>query len=663
MSLSTTPVCQKRCNPSKPTLLSVLVAAAFAQVAPAVAAEPALDTIVVTATRFENSLSEVPASMSVISGDAIRANPAISVPDLLRSVAGVQVRALSGSMATDASIDIRGMGEATGGNILILLDGQRLNEVDSASINWAMLPREAIDRIEVLRGAGTVLYGDRAVGGVVNIITRHGGDLPATITAGVGSFGQRLLSVSGGAHNEQGLYLRGGAQFQQETGYRKNSEADVRNVNTRLGWQSGKSLDVYVDTTGWSNTNGLPGAIFRPQYISDPTQTRKPNEYAENHGYIVRPGVHWQVSTALTFDAEAGQTKRYDAYRTPTFNSDRTHDTVSFTPRVRWQHGLGGLDSETVIGFDTYRGSINYTSSTPGHQTALQDSQSVYVNNTTFWTSNLSTTLGARHQRMQQSAADLLAPTAGNTTRERDAGEIGLQWQEKDWRIFARGGTVFRFANTDELFGLDSSFATIYSGDLRPQHGVQGEIGSEFSIGTARLGISIFNQHLKDEIAYDGNTFTNVNLPRTRRRGLELTATVALAPHWAAGASYTYTNAQFVEGANAGKRIPLVARQHASAHLNWQGGAYGTHGLNVLFVGSQPISGDFANAKVFLPGYTTLDWRSRYDWQNWNATFTVRNLTNKKYSEFGGYGGTPADYYYYPANGRGAYVTLGYTFK
>ena len=122
----------------------------------AVAADEA--TVIVSATRFAEADPRVPANISVITREDIRNTPALDLPGVLRNAAGVDVRALYGSLGVDASVDLRGFGDTATSNTLILIDGQRLNPIDMGSINWSAVPLESIQRIEIIRGAGSILY-------------------------------------------------------------------------------------------------------------------------------------------------------------------------------------------------------------------------------------------------------------------------------------------------------------------------------------------------------------------------------------------------------------------------------------------------------------------------------------------------------------------------
>src|SRR6185369_10536732 len=140
----------------------------------------------------------VGASASVITAQDIARSPSYNLPDILAQVPGVQLTTLYGVTANGArtSVDLRGFGAFATSNTLILVNGRRLNDVDMAQVDLSTIPLQSIERIEITRGnSGAVLYGDNAVGGLINIVLKNGvGGPPVSgrVEAGVGSFNQRL---------------------------------------------------------------------------------------------------------------------------------------------------------------------------------------------------------------------------------------------------------------------------------------------------------------------------------------------------------------------------------------------------------------------------------------------------------------------------------------
>ena len=138
--------------------------------APTLADEPySLEEVVVTASRIESPLGEAPANVTVITAEQIRETGAQTLVDVFDREPGVFTQNLLGNPKT-ASIDIRGYGEAAPQNVLFLVNGRRINSIDLSGADLAQIPVDAIERVEVYRGPASVLYGDNAAAGAVNII-------------------------------------------------------------------------------------------------------------------------------------------------------------------------------------------------------------------------------------------------------------------------------------------------------------------------------------------------------------------------------------------------------------------------------------------------------------------------------------------------------------
>src|SRR5512143_3858269 len=151
-------------------------------------AEVLMEQVVVTATRYEEALSNVPANVSVIEEREIANSTAKDIPNLLRMHGGLQVTDVTGN-GRSYRVDLRGFGETAQSNTLVLVDGRRINQADLSGTDWTLIPLDRVKRIEIIRGArGSVLYGDNASGGVINIITKEGELLKAGVDLLSGSY-------------------------------------------------------------------------------------------------------------------------------------------------------------------------------------------------------------------------------------------------------------------------------------------------------------------------------------------------------------------------------------------------------------------------------------------------------------------------------------------
>jgi len=179
----------------------VALAALAATAAHAQSTTEVLPAIDVWASRTDAGI--VGASTSVITAEDIARSPGTTLQDLLSQEAGGQTNSTSsGQNGAGTVVDLRGFGATASSNTLVLLNGRRLTDIDNSGIDLSTIPRNSIQRIEITRGnSGAVLYGDGAVGGVINIVTKTGVAQPPSgrVEAGFGSFNQHEINASAAA--------------------------------------------------------------------------------------------------------------------------------------------------------------------------------------------------------------------------------------------------------------------------------------------------------------------------------------------------------------------------------------------------------------------------------------------------------------------------------
>ncbi|HEX5538727.1 MAG TPA: TonB-dependent receptor, partial [Methylophilaceae bacterium] len=388
------------------TIVASLIGLLFS--APA-CADDAIQTgdVVVTATRFPESRPRTPGNISIITREDIKNSPALSIPDLLKTQAGINVSNFYGNQGIDASVDIRGFGDAAISNTLILLDGQRLNAVDGSNIQWASIPLQALERIEIIRGGGSVLYGDRASGGVINLITDKSGRPAASATATLGSYGYKGLDAYVAGGGDSNVYFNTFVHSTDANGYRENTASNTLSVTGRAGFRQDGN-DTFIDYSLYRVANGVPGSIDSQTFHDHPRRARTPFDSQEKKGFRLRPGTSVAIGDKLRLDAEFAISGEQYAFDNPSFGagstSGRNLHTVSFTPRINWQHGLATLPSQTTAGFDYYYGRVNADASSFASQDARQISKAIYLQNMTSLTDRLDLTAGVRSQNMQQQA-------------------------------------------------------------------------------------------------------------------------------------------------------------------------------------------------------------------------------------------------------------------
>lgn len=643
------------------------------------------ETIVVTPTRFEEPAPPTPGNVTVITRQDIERTPATNTPDLLSGIAGATVVPLYGSLGIDSAVSLRGAG--SGGtatsNTLVLLNGQRLNPIDSGSIDWSLIPLASIERIEVMPGSGTVLYGDRSSGGVINIITRKTA-AARYASVGGGSHGMRELSLQAGGTAgtiDSSLYFQYGAS----DGWRENSDQRRYALGGRVNFLNENNANVFVDLAAFDEKLGFPGGLWRADYLADPSLSRHPGDRSDRNGFRIRPGATVSLSEHVVLDADLVLSRDErsgfsDATNPVEQTRDLSRDFISFSPKLKIEHRLGGLGNHATVGYDYFRGTADSRTSPTGFQSytqnASQTSHALYAQNIMALTEHLAWTLGMRVQRLSQSAEQSAytayygAPQAamsGHSTETREAYETGMTYRSGDWKFYGRVGTTFRFPNTDELYGLDPiTWNPVFAIGLKPQHGRVYEIGGTKKMTRGNLSLSVYQQNLEDEITSDPMG-GNMNVGKTRRLGSELSARLNLTDTLSGNAGVTLEDAQIRAGAYAGREMPLVPAVQAGAGLSWNAGQHAIYSARLNHVGKRRYGDDYGNVAGYVSGYTTLDLMASWRIRDWKLDARILNAADKRYAAYAGYGFNSRiganDTFYYPADGRTFGMTARYDFR
>lgn len=629
---------------------------------PAIAADDEA-IIVVTASRFLASDRTVPAHVTTLTRAEIAATPASSLPDLLATRAGVDVRSLYGNQAADASVALRGFGENASLRTLILVDGRRLDQLEFTAPNWASIPLDSIEKIEIVRGSGSVLHGDQAVAGVINIVTRRGHENSADIALTLGSFNSKEIATSLSRNDTPVRYALSFRHAESDE-YRRNNAQRNTAGSARVTRDLAEG-EVYAEVGASTLHYGLPGAVTAAQYLNDPRAAETADSWFDRENAYLRPGLRWRVAPDLEFAAELGfEQSNNRAWISNWFSyRDVNVRSMSITPRLKWEHGLGSLPSVTIFGFDWSDARLEQDQAAAPNGSVTKrvgldrTGGGFYIHNTTEATDRLAFTLGARQQRMHIEATDSTATGRVETTADMTATEIGAVWRPAaTWKLFAKASKTFRYPVLDEL----TTWGGFAVPAPKPESGRGMDIGAEWRTGGHSVQATLYDLKMEDEIAYNTFTGQNENLQKTRHRGIEIDSRWKLSMNWRFDLSWTGREATFREGVNAGKTIPLVPESRWTAKLAWDAGHWGSHALLANHVGTRYFGGDEANALAQLPAYTTLDWQSRWLVQQWELALRIANLTDRKYAPVAFDYGFGAGYY--PANPRAGYVTARYRF-
>jgi len=625
--------------------------------------------IIVTANRFQSSAIDQPIAVQIITADEIRDSSATTVAEVLNKLGGVHTR-ISFVGVPDAPLDLRGFGMTGNENTLVLVNGQRISENEQAPARLSAIPINAIERIEILRGAGSVLYGGGATGGTINIITRSpiGAQASGSVSATAGS--HRLRDLRGSAEAGSGGWgVSMNAQHSETDNYRRNNRAeqDAASGELRFG---GRDEFIALTLGGDSQKARLPGARTEAQIASAPRDTTTPNDYMNTRSQIYAVRGEKRVGE-LTLAMDVGHREKSVRFFSDfgfgfTSQQDTDVEVNSVSPRLLWATRIAGLQNRLTVGVDWSDWSYaNRTLSAFGNrdEDGSQRNRAVYFRDELALTSSTRITIGARREEVDQDQQERLTPIPGTSvSHDLSAHELALQQDlGRGLSAYGRVGKSFRVGNIDD----NRCFFLPCSPLLKPQRSKDRELGLQWRGKGSGFRVSLFEIDLEDEIHYNAITFTNMNLSPTRRRGLELEGKLALGETVDISGRYAQTTARFRSGLYGGidvsnHEVPLVPKERIGLILGWQMLPVTRLSVNLSHVGSQRYDNDQANRFRAMPAFTVADVKLSHEIGRWRLAAGVNNLFDKAYYSYAIVNGAFTSFNAYPEDRRNGYVSAEY---
>ena len=616
------------------------------RVSGAIASADTVETVVVTATRTEQRAEKTGASLSLIVSDELKTQQIIVLSDILKQVPSIIVTR-SGDIGQTTTVAIRG---AEQGQTVTVIDGIRINDPSDVSEGtvFADVLSNNISRIEILRGPQSTLYGGDAIGGVINIITRRGGDTPIAIdvSAEGGSFGTRHASVA--ANGADGDLEYGAAvNYFTRNGI---SAADSRNGNTEPdGYRNfGASINmrIHLSETVSADARGYytSGHVrfddnFNPlTFVVADSAANNANAlkalYFGLNGDLFGERFRNRVALIATSSARQYFDSAFDSIH---LNFDAFGNAV----RLEYQ-GIVDFDPDTQLTFGAETQESSFRSD--GFSSFAPPTTAIGRDRLTGYYADLQATLFER-----------LTLTGGirldddQTFGTHVSFKFNGAWQIPQWGATVRAniGNGFEAPSLFQEFGPNSN---PLPDPLKPETATGWEIGFDENAWDDRLRSSVtyFDRRTNDQIGFQ-NCFTPldapgcpsrvtvfgyyINIDRTRARGVEASVAARLSDSLRASLNWTSMSASNLL---TGKELARRPRNLASATLTWQPLPGGTLGASMTYQGKRfndagnltPLS---ANATINLFGNYELS-------AKWQVYARIDNLFNDRTEQVTGFG-------------------------
>lgn len=620
--------------------------AAWGSRSPAWADDPGTDRVVelepirvsrtlTTASRFADpgiTDDEYPGNATVLTGEEVEVSGSRSVPEMLSRLDGVSMMDFRGfGMGADGSVNLRGVVNSSRTNALVLVDGVRQNRLTGDEVHWQSIPVDQIDRVEVIRGGGTI-YGEGALSGVINIITKGAGDRPLEFeqSASAGSYGQSSASTA--VRGRQGGVGYGVDVSRRLTdGYRDSTRSRASTARGFLGVEMPSDGQVELRVLEHDDTTYFAGGITTAQAEQDRRRRGSFPGFNEEHDRSI--SAQW---TQPVDEAWSVQSNLY--WRRRESDSVTTSRFATIAPTkgagVRLQHRKKAwqVDHRGIVGVDL----LDEKASTGTRGAALSESNrtgfGLYAEETLQVWDRLTLVGGFRYDKYRYEEHLSFPAFVGTLRFQGGSPRIGATFDvTKDLAISASVSETFKAPNIDDLDAVLPPYND--NVDLKPQEAIHYEAGARWQLAPwCRVEATGFVLRIEDEILFNPFTFANANFD-TRRVGAELEVGGRLGEPWEYGVTYSVVRAKFREGAFAGYVLPITPEHRATAFITYHVTPQWSVRLDGLLVSDQFRVNDFFN-RLPADNYGVVDLHVRYERPSWSGFFTVQNLLNEEYVTF-----------------------------
>lgn len=615
--------------------------------------------IYISASRTAELGLSIPAGYQIIEREQITQSGARRIVDLLNNLSTVQVTDGIGG-GGNANIDMRGFGASAASNVAVLVNGRKINSPTDASTPYLNgIDLENVERIEIIEGGAGTLYGNQAVGGLINVITVEPGKPSIRARAGIGGHRGREGGAAYSGRYANGMSLAFNANMANSDNYRDHNRSEVQRFSAQAGVTHGKGqtklsfshLDDYQET---------PGALLAAEVAADRRQVTGDfvNDYFDTLSQVWRLSTQQPISTRWRFEGDLSSRNDdrdfIQSFRGsgPGSIATQDRDSLEFNPRL---HGKLG-NTQLILGGDLQYSDYLLVSAF-GPQGTEQKIHAIYGQAQHAVTDTFGVTAGLRHARVEDDI------TSGATRTRLDdevtIGSLGLTYRPNNsTRLYARADQNYRFAKVDEhtnvVFGQNIG--------LKTQTGTSYETGMDWQRNGHAISARAYRLNLNNEISNDASAFlANVNLDETRRIGATFSAHTQINQQTTVGGSYDYIDSEIISGTHKGSQVPLVAEHRYTLFAQWQANDALQLRADLQYTGERVLGSDFANTAPRLENHTLVNLNANYRVKDWQLNVRINNLLNEKYNATGAVGFTATGYN--PAPERHLMLTASYAFS
>jgi TonB-dependent siderophore receptor len=601
-----------------------------------------LEPITVTASRCERKISHTASNINIISSEEIKQSYTDNIPGLLQNIEGIHVYDTSGA-GTSPRMNMRGFWGGMSSHQLVLIDGIPQNKSEDKLIDWNLISLNNIKQIEILKGSTSAFYGENAMAGVINIITKSPSFIPqADLSTAYGSFNTQNYNLSASTTLGEIGYLLS-ASRKSTDGFRRHNDYDDFHLNGKLNWDS-KIANLDLSLNYHEKKRGAQAWQLTEEQLDQDRRNARPG--TEND-----KGKDEKIQVGLTLNKDISQNQKIKStLYTQNQESDSfyTNTSLTTTEQIKDETVYGLLSQYTLnydmlnlshcltLGIDLEKNEFDLQKYSAPYQTrgSIQSDYSVsrekigpFIQNEIDFDS-LTLIGGLRYDLVKFNFKNFVND---NLSKKRNLSDIspklGLvyRYNEKS-NIYTNYSYAFRTPTLAQIFTYDTS-----NPDLNPEEAANYELGIRHYFNPKfKSNISVFYTDLKNEITYENQTYTNIG--QTSHAGIESHLDYQLSKEVSGFLTYTYLRAKYETGDNDDNYLAHIPKHTGNLGIcwDWDSGLKAKAILN--YTGSSYL--DEANTSK-LSDFTTVDTKLSYTINNWSTYLSISNILDKEYNLYG----------------------------
>ncbi len=578
-----------------------------------------LETITVNSALIKSDEKSATYATEIYTKEDIQNSKSKDIYDFLSSQTSVNVSSYFGNSFTQL-LDLRGYGIANGGqNVVVLVNGRRMNNIDSAPQLLSSIPIESIEKIEILKGSGSIAYGDGANSGVINIITNGKND--NYIKSYVGNNGTKNATASLGFNYEK-IIANALIDYTSTDGTRVDLNDDKdenynKNKNFNITYFPTDDLELNL-TRNYSNMDTkYANSLTLEQYKNNPN---KASSFTEQYlsSYVTTGGFKYNFNPNLSWESTYSNEDKINNYIT--YLSKSNYEYNSLSSKLNYQEnnykvlvGIDGFDGDKI-------GSSNITN---------KNNKAIFVSGEYNISDDLKVSSGIRRENIEYK----YEPNSGSNLRQDDylnAYDLGVNYQlDEISSIFANYNRSYQAPDIDAFF-----YYGTFNEFIEPSKVNNYTVGYNNIQKNNKLKISVFRSNLKNEIYLEPISYINKNIDESHKYGVELFDKYLINDNLYTSANYSYIIAKIDEenegnGAYNGKDLPGVSKHNITVNLG-----YNINNINTVlshtYRNSAYAANDFANNFTQKQeAYNSTDLGTTYTYQNFELFAKIQNLLDE----------------------------------